>query len=134
MHHLLLVTLLDYSCLPGDLFLQAHFDVHECHASTNTLAPSAPQTPSSTPQSTHDDKHAFSSICTPTAQLTDLAKEALAMEAGSGIFRIAELSEYAPNGTPEQNITMENVVHGGKSVNTVQLGPIQSTTQHPPVV
>ena len=62
--------------------------------------PSAPQTPSSTPQSTHEDKHAVWSICTHTAQLTDKNKKALAMQADYGIFRIGDLSSvYATHGT-----------------------------------
>ena len=104
------------------------------HTSTSTSVirpptpspPSAPQTPSSTPQSTHDDKHAVWSICTPTAQLTDKDKEALAMQADYGIFRIGDLSVYAPHGTPQEKLTMEHVVHGGKSTNTVKLGPVQT--------
>jgi len=87
--------------------------------------PSAPpQTPSSTPQATHDDQHGFVSMCTPTAQLTDLAKEALAKEAGYGIVRIGELSVYAPVDTPQHKLTMQNVVYAGKIASTVQLGPI----------
>ena len=106
------------------------------HASSSTsvmrpptpLPPSAPQTTSSTPQSTDDDKHAFSSICTPTAQFTDQDKEALAMQADDGIFRFGDLSVYAPHGTPVEKLTMEHVVRGGKTSNTVKLSPTQSTT------
>ena len=69
-------------------------------------------------------------MCTPTAQLTDLAKEALAKEVGYGIVRIGDLSVYAPVDTPQHKLTMENVVYGGKIASTVQLGPIpiQSTS------
>jgi hypothetical protein len=94
-----------------------------------TTSPSfrlAPQTPTSTPHSTHEDKHVFSSLWTPTA-LTDQAKEAVAMEAGYGIHRIGEVSVYALHGTPQDKLTMENVVHGGKIASTVQLGPVHST-------
>ncbi len=74
-------------------------------------------------------KHVFASMCTPTAQLTDLAKEASAKEVGYGIVRIGDLSVYAPDDTPQHKLTMENVVYGGKIASTVQLGPIpiQST-------
>ena len=44
------------------------------------LSPSVSQTTRSTPQSTDDDKHAFSSIWTSTSQLTDKDKESLTME------------------------------------------------------
>jgi hypothetical protein len=69
-------------------------------------------------------------MCTPTAQLTDLAKEPLAKEVGYGIVRIGDLSVYAPDDTPQHKLTMENVVYGGKIASTVQLGPIpiQSTS------
>ncbi len=78
---------------------------------------------------THDDKHVFASMCTPTAQLTDLAKEILAKEVGYGIVRIDDLSVYEPDDTPQHKLIMENVVYGGKIASTVQLGPIpiQST-------
>ena len=51
----------------------------------------------------------FSSLWTPTA-LTDQAKEAVAMEAGYGIHRIGEVSVYALHGTPQDKLTMENIV------------------------
>jgi hypothetical protein len=69
-------------------------------------------------------------MCTPTAQLTDLAKEILVKEVGYGIVRIGDLSVYAPDDTPQHKLTMENVVYGGKIASTVQSGPIpiQSTS------
>jgi len=48
------------------------------------------------------------------------------MQADYGIFRIGDLSVYAPHGTPQEKLTMEHVVHGGKSTNTVKLGPVQT--------
>ena len=90
------------------------------------LSPSAPQTTSSTPQSTDDDKHVFSSISTPTGQLTDQDKEALAMQVDYGIFRIGDLSVYAPHGTSVEKLAMEHVVLGGKI--SVKLSPTQSMT------
>jgi hypothetical protein len=62
--------------------------------------------------------------------LTDKDKEALAMQADYGIFRIGDLSVYAPHGTPQEKLTMEHVVHGGKSNNTVKLGPVQTELPH----
>ena len=65
-------------------------------------------------------KHVFVSMCTPTAQLTDLAKEALPKEVGYGIVRIGDLSVYGPDDTPQHKLTMENVVYGGKIASTRQ--------------
>jgi hypothetical protein len=59
-------------------------------------------------------------MCTPAAQLTDLAKETLAKEVGYGIVRIGDLSVHAADDTPHHKLTMENVVYGGKIVSTVQ--------------
>ncbi len=68
----------------------------------------------------------FSSLWT-TTTLTDQAKEAVAMEAGYGIHRIGEVSVYALHDTPQDKLTMKNVVHGGKIDSTIQLGPVHST-------
>ena len=80
-------------------------------------------------------------MCTPTAQLTDLAKEALAKEVGYGIVRIGDLSVYAPVDTPQHKLTMENVVHvanvlmhGGKISSTVQFSWVLYRVRHTPVV
>jgi len=82
----------------------------------------------------------FSTIYTPTA-LTDQAKEAVAMEAGYGIHRIGELSVYALHDTPQQKLTMENVVHvasvlmhGDKISSTVQFSWVLYRVRHTPVV
>jgi hypothetical protein len=48
-------------------------------------------------------------------------------DTGYGIFHIGDLSVYASDDTPEQKLTMENVVYGGKIASTVQLSPVQST-------
>ena len=107
---------------------------HQTQSSTSVirpatpLSPSVPQTTSSTSQSTDDDKHVFSSICTSTTQLTDQDKETLVMQADYGIFLIGDLSVCAPHGTPVEKVTMEHVVHGGKISNTVKLSPEQSRT------
>jgi hypothetical protein len=89
---------------------------------------SVTQTTTSTPHSTHEDNHVFSSLWTPTAW-TDQSKEAVVMETGCSIHRISDVSVYTLHDTPQHKFTMENVVHGGKNSNTVQLGqgPVHST-------
>ncbi len=46
------------------------------------------------------------------------------MEPGYSIHLIGEVSVYALHDTPQDKLTMENVVHGGKIASTVQLGPV----------
>jgi hypothetical protein len=68
-------------------------------------------------------------LCTPSGVLSHEDKEALAKEAGYCIVKIDGVNVYAPLGTPQDKMSMQHVVFGGKQ-KTVKLGPIQSTT-HP---